>query len=278
MPDSSVRYFVFNVESVADGELISRLRYAGQGLNGTDAISRYRAELRAEFGHDFIPYTYQFPVSVAVGKVTADLELVDVVVLDESKYRPHVIAQHFWRGWEAYHHPTLVSFGSRSFALPLMELAAFRYGLQVPGWFNVGAKSFEQFRNRFNLEAHVDLQELLTNFGSSRFAGGLALASNLLGKPGRSEVQSDKIQELYLDGRLTEIADHCRRDLLDTYFVFLRTRVMFAEISLNREQALIGQAKQWLSGKAEQSGAYRAYLERWGDWPNPWSEVTRQKK
>lgn len=270
MPDSSVRYFVFNVESVADGELIARLRYPDAKLNGVESIRRYRAELREEFGSEFIPYTYQFPVCVAVGKVTADYELIDVVVLDEPKYRPHVIAQHFWRGWEAYHHPTLVSFGSRTFSLPLMELAAFRYGLSVPGWFNVGAKSFEQFRNRFNVEAHLDLQELLTNFGSSRFAGGLALASNLLGKPGRSEVEGEMIQQLYLAGQMAEIADHCRRDLLDTYFVFLRTRVMFAEITLNREQELIAQAKQWISGKAEQSVAYRAYLERWGDWPNPW--------
>ena len=270
MPDSSVRYFVFNVESVADGELISRLRYPGKSLTAAEAVRQYRAELREKFDSDFIPYTFQFPVSVAIGKITADFQLVDVVSLDEPKYRPHVIAQHFWRGWEAYHHPTLVTFGGRSFALPLMELAAFRYGLSVPAWFNVGAKSFEQSRNRFNLEAHIDLQELLTNFGSTRFAGGLTLASNLLGKPGRSEVQGDMIQDMYESGKVAEIADHCRRDLLDTYFVFLRTRVMFAEITLSREQALINEAKQWISGKAAQSGAYRAYLERWGNWPNPW--------
>ena len=96
---------------------------------------RYRAELMEKFESDFIPYTFQVPISVAVGKVAADFRLVDVVVLDEPQFRPHVITENFWRGWEKYHRPTLVSFNGRGFDLPLLELAAFRYGLSLPGWF-----------------------------------------------------------------------------------------------------------------------------------------------
>ena len=76
--------------------------------------------------------------------MSADYRLLDVSVLDEPQFRPHVITEHFWRGWEKYRRPTLVSFNGRTFDLPLLELAAFRYGLSVPGWFNVTAKSFEQ--------------------------------------------------------------------------------------------------------------------------------------
>ena len=77
---------------------------------------------------------------MAVGKVTADFRLVDVAVLDEPQFRPHVITENFWRGWEKYRRPTLVSFNGRRFDLPLLELAAFRYGVSVPGWFNVTAR------------------------------------------------------------------------------------------------------------------------------------------
>ncbi|MGD9723288.1 MAG: 3'-5' exonuclease [Pirellulales bacterium] len=270
MPDTTVTYLAFDVETVADGDLVSRIRYPGEGLKPRAAVDRYRQELMEQYDSDFIPYTFQVPISVAVGKISADYRLLDISVLDEPQFRPHVITEHFWRGWDRYRRPTLVSFNGRTFDIPLLELAAFRYGVSVPGWFNVGAKSFEQYRNRFNLDAHFDLQEILTNFGSTRFTGGLNLAANLLGKPGKMDVQGHMVQDLFDQGKVAEINDYCRCDLLDTYFVFLRTRVLFGEISLDHEQGLIADTKSWLLKKAPQTPAIATYLTRWGDWPNPW--------
>src|SRR5262245_59365496 len=143
----TVRYLVFDTESVADAELVAKLRYPGEGLKPAEAVARYREELLEKYESDFIPYTFQLPVSVAVGKVSSDYKLFDLVTLDEPAYRPHVITEHFWRGWDKYNRPTLVSFNGRTFDLPLLELAAFRYGLSLPAWFNIHAKSFEQTRN-----------------------------------------------------------------------------------------------------------------------------------
>jgi 3'-5' exonuclease len=270
MAESSVSYLAFDIETVADGQLVSRIRYPGENLPPEVAVGRYRQELRDKFDSDFVPYTFQVPVAVAVGKITSDFRLLDISVLDEPEYRPHVMTERFWRGWEKYRRPTLVSFNGRTFDLPLLELAAFRYGVSVPGWFNVGAKSFEQYRNRFNLDAHVDLQEILTNFGSTRFTGGLNLAANLLGKPGKMDVQGHMVQDMYDQGQVAEINDYCRCDVLDTYFVFLRTRVLFGDITLDNEQGLIAQTRSWLIERSASMPAYRSYLERWGDWTNPW--------
>jgi predicted PolB exonuclease-like 3'-5' exonuclease len=269
-PTQSVAYLVFDLESVADGALVSRLRYPGEMLDPPVAIQRYRDELMAKFESDFIPYTFQYPISVAVAKVAADFRLLDVVALDDPAFRPHVIAENFWRGWERYHRPTLVSFNGRGFDLPMLELAAFRYGVSLPGWFLARAKSSDQPRNRYNTSAHLDLMELLTNFGSSRFVGGLNLAANLLGKPGKMDVQGHMVQDLFNAGRLAEINDYCRCDVLDTYFVFLRTRVLIGELSLDKEQELITAAKAWLESRAAEGNGFRMYLDRWGDWPNPW--------
>jgi predicted PolB exonuclease-like 3'-5' exonuclease len=268
---ATVRYLVFDIESVADPELVLRLRYPGAEFDAKSAVARYRQELLDKYESDFIPYTFQLPVSVAVAKLTADYRLFDLVTLDEPAYRPHIITENFWRGWDKYGRPTLVSFNGRTFDIPLLELAAFRYGLSLPAWFNVGAKSFEQARNRFNLEAHIDLQELLTNFGSTRFTGGLNLAANLLGKPGKMDVQGHMVQDLYNAGKLAEINDYCRCDVLDSFFVFLRTRVLLGQLTLDDEQGIIDETKTWLSRKAGEQRAYALYLERWGDWPNPWA-------
>ena len=271
MADSTVTYLAFDIETVADGELVSRIRYPGEQLTAAAAVARYREELFEKYDSDFIPYTFQVPISVAVGKISPDYRLLDVTVLDEPEFRPHIITEHFWRGWNRYRRPTLVSFNGRTFDVPLLELAAFRYGVSVPGWFNVGAKSFEQYRNRYNLDAHIDLQEILTNFGSTRFTGGLNLAATLLGKPGKMDVQGHMVQDLFDQGKVAEINHYCRCDVLDTYFVFLRTRVLFGEISLDHEQGLIAETKSWLMKRSDNVAAFATYLERWGDWPNPWT-------
>jgi predicted PolB exonuclease-like 3'-5' exonuclease len=170
-----------------------------------------------------------------------------------------------------------VTFNGRTFDVPLLELAAFRYGISMPGWYDTaGGRPYQQPRNRFNTASHLDLLDLLTNFGASRFAGGLNLTANLLGKPGKMDIEGHMVQDLYNDGQLARINDYCRCDVLDTYFVFLRTRVLTGRMSIEREQEMVAQTKQWLQEKAEWVPAYQLYLEKWGDWPNPWREEAEQ--
>lgn len=265
------RYLVFDIESVADGDLIGRIRYPGQGLSPAEAIADYRAELTERFNNDFIPYTFQVPVSVVVAKVSGDFRLLEIVALDEPEYRSHMITEHFWRGWQLYQQPTLVSFNGRSFDLPLLELAAFRYGVSVPEWFDMNLRSFEQPRNRYNIGAHWDLHDQLTNFGAARFTGGLNLAANVLGKPGKMDIQGHMVQDLYDQGDVAGINDYCRCDVLDTYFVLLRCAVLYGKLTLEEEQAVIAETKDWLAARADNSPAYQDYLRNWGDWTNPWA-------
>ena len=86
------------------------------------------------------------------------------------------------------------------------------------------------------------------------------------------DVQGDMVQDMYDAGRLAEINDYCRCDVLDTYFVFLRTRVLLGQLALEAEQQIIAETKAWLEQKADQVAAFRHYLDRWGDWPNPWAD------
>src|SRR5207244_1363916 len=151
--------------------------------------------------------------------------------------------------------PTLVSFNGRTFDLPLLELAAFRYGLSVPAWFNCSGKAYDQPRNRYNTECHLDLHDVLTNFGASRFNGGLNLVANLLGKPGKMDVQGHMVQDLWNEVKLTEINEYCRCDVLDTYFAFLRTMVLLGNLKLDDEQRLGGEVKDFLSKRATTNSA-----------------------
>jgi len=271
MAAADTRYFVFDIESVADGGLVSRLRYPGEDLSPQKAIARYRGELQAETGKDFIPYTFQLPISLVIAKVAKDLSLQELVALDEARSRPHEIVKMFWEGWRRYGRPQLVSFNGRGFDMPLLELCAFRFGLQVPDWFAEGARNFDQPRYRYNTSAHFDLHEWLTNSGASRFNGGLSLAANLVGKPGKMDVAGHMVQELWDAGKTADIHGYCRSDVLDTYFVWLRSRVVVGDITLAREQALIDHARQWIEAHAAGCPPLGRYLDAWGAWADPWA-------
>lgn len=264
-----VAYLIFDIEAVADGGLISRIRYPTLNLTPQEATARYRAELLAETGRDVLPTTFMLPIAVAIAKLDAQYHLLDLVTLDAPRYRPAVITRLFWQGWNHYGRPTLVSFNGRSYDLPVLELAAFRYGYALPAWFNVEARSFEQARNRYNAEAHLDLHDLLSNFGASRMTGGLNLLANLIGKPGKSGVDGSQVQDLYDAGRVDAINDYCRCDVLDTYFVFLRSRVLVGKLTLETEHALVQETKAWLEQQADALPVYAHYLTHWGDWQPP---------
>ena len=268
--EEDVKYLVFDIETIVDGDLVNRVNYPGQSLGDREAREKYAATRLADYGSDFIPLTYHVPVSIAVAKIAADFSLINLQSLDEKESRPHKMTHDFWHGWKQYICPCLVTFNGRGFDLPVMEMAAYRYGVNIKRWLAPGSKLYEQPRYRYNDGGHIDLQELLTNFGAGRFHGGLNLAATILGKPGKMDMQGGHVQQCYDAGQLDEIHGYCRCDVLDTYFVFLRTRVMTGEITREREQQIVATTKTWLENKAESIQGVSTYLKHWGDWVNPW--------
>jgi predicted PolB exonuclease-like 3'-5' exonuclease len=266
-PSVPPAYLIVDTESVPDGKLLAKVKYDNDGLCPEDAIGRAQAEARerSATGSDFLPVTFQYPIAVCVLRVAADYRLQSIACLDAPHFRPRKIVETFWNGVIKHKARArdirLVTFNGRCFDLPLLEMAAFRYGVS-------GGDNFGNNRRRFD-GWHLDLCDWLTNFGAIRMAGGLNLLSKLLGKPGKMEIQGDMVYQLHLQGKNQEINDYCMFDTLDTYFVFLRTRVLTGELSLEDEHIAVLRAKEWLEAKAGELPALGRYLINWGDW-NPW--------
>ena len=83
---------------------------------------------------------------------------------------------------------TALDWGRDGLDLPLLELAAFRYGCS-------GREHFAD-RKRFD-SWHFDLMEFLTNYGAFKMVGGLNLLSKILGKPGKMNVQGHMVYDLH---------------------------------------------------------------------------------
>jgi predicted PolB exonuclease-like 3'-5' exonuclease len=263
-------FIVMDTESVPDGRLLSKVKYGGDGLSPEEAVRRAQAEARerSSNGSDFLPVSFQYPVAVCVLRVGRDYELQQLTCLDTPLYRPGKIVEAFWNGLAAWNKKfnkrvQVVTFNGRGFDLPLLEMAAFRYGCRC------GGEYYDSSRNRYG-GGHLDLFEWLNNYGACRgMAGGLNLLSKMLGKPGKMDVTGDQVYEMHLAGRAKEINDYCMFDTLDTYFIFLRTRVMTGDISLEDECQLVAEAKSWISDKAAEVPALQQYLDNWGEW-EPW--------
>ena len=57
MSSPAVRYLVFDIESIADGDLIAKVRYPNENYSAQKAIEVYCAERMEQYGTEFIPYT-----------------------------------------------------------------------------------------------------------------------------------------------------------------------------------------------------------------------------
>lgn len=249
-------FLVLDTESVPDGRLLGKVKYPDESLRPDEAVDRAQEEarLRSPDGSTFVPVTFHYPVAVCVIRVGADFGLQSITCLDAPLYRPAEIVRKFWQGLAAYR-AKLVTFNGRGFDLPLLELAAFRFGCSAHDY-------FYNSRNRYNGN-HIDLHDWLSNYGACRLAGGLDLFSKVLGKPGKMETSGEQVYALYQAGQTQAINDYCMCDTLDTYFVFLRTRLMLGEFSAREEAELVRRAREWLAGKVGELPALGRYLEHW---------------
>ena len=271
-PEPETRYIVYDVESVVDGALLERVLYPGAGLGAGAAIRRYQEE-KCRDGQEpadvFVPVTFHVPVSIAIARVSADFQIIHAQCLDAPRYDPQAMVDQFWRGLAHYRRAHLVDFNGRQFDIPLLSLCAFRFGVSCPRYFDDDRFGF---RYRFT-EKHIDLMEWMTEFGAFRMVGGLNLLAKMLGKPGKMDTKGSDVAELFADGKLREINDYCLNDVLDTFFVFLRTRVLMGKISIDDEQEIVEQTRDWIEDQVEEFPSLRGYLEQFGRWnPEPFAE------
>jgi hypothetical protein len=257
-PNTRTAFLVVDTESVPDGDLLGKVKYPGEEIGPEDAVARAQEEARqtSYTGSDFIPVSFHVPVAVCVVRVANDFSLQAVTCLDAPHFRSREIVRKFWLGVELYTKAKLVTFNGRGFDMPMLELAAFRHGLSLKDY-------CQRNRNRFGGN-HLDLLDWLTNYGACRLVGGLNLLAKMLGKPGKMEVAGDQVYRLYQEGRYQDINDYCMFDTLDTYFVFLRTRVLTGDLALEQEHDLARQAREFLEGKVKELPALGQYLENWG--------------
>ena len=114
---------------------------------------------------------------------------------------------------------------------------------------------------------HHDLKDLLTD-GGAAVAAPLDLYAKLVGLPGKESVAGEDVQSLYSAGAHHEIAAYCMTDVVQTWLLFLRWRLVEGSLSVDGYEESVASARAMLPAlfarrlPAEQRGILDKFLAR----------------
>ncbi|MGA8890365.1 MAG: 3'-5' exonuclease [Anaeromyxobacteraceae bacterium] len=240
------RFLALDLETVPDEELVASVD-GEPGRPYPEALRRLLDERRSRSGgrSDFLPIPYHRPVAACTLEAEEQGGVARVVGVTAWTDRAGDEAAFLRRTWQRISGRTLVSFHGRGFDLPVLEMRSLKLAVPAPRWFR-GARAE-------GAEDHLDLIDLLSN-GRAAPAAPLDLYAKLVGLPGKEEVAGRDVHVLYAAGALDRIAAYCMTDVVQTWLLFLRYRLV--EGSLSRE----GYAESVASVRDELPGIARRSL------------------
>jgi predicted PolB exonuclease-like 3'-5' exonuclease len=235
-----MEFVVFDIETRVDKRLLNRVFFARDNIGEDEAFRRFSEELNNR-GTDFFPLTLHVPISIAFGQVGSDYVLRQVETLKGSYESEESLVRDFWMRLEHFR-GCLISFNGRHFDLPVLELAALRWGISAPRYFDRA----DSPRSADAHQRHLDLFDYLTNSGEFNLRGGLDLLLKMLELPGKQTMSGAMVQEYYDSNRHEEIHRYCRTDVIQTYLLFLRVELMRGRLDLAKYQAARSAATPFL--------------------------------
>jgi 3'-5' exonuclease len=234
------RFVTLDIETVADEALVS----AVDGVSSRsyrEQLARILAERRARTGgrSDFLPVPYHRPVAACLLEAEERDGVLRVTDLVSWTDRREPEAAFLRRTWQRLAGRTLVTFHGRGFDLPVLELRSLKHGVAAARWFREARAA--------GAPAHLDLLDLLSNARASPTAP-LDLYAKLLGLPGKEGVAGKDVQALYAEGSLDRIAAYCMTDVVQTWLLFLRFRLLDGALTAEGYAGSARSARQDLPG------------------------------
>ncbi|MEI7704403.1 MAG: 3'-5' exonuclease [Deltaproteobacteria bacterium] len=251
------RFLTLDLETVPDEGLVAAVD-GEPDRPYPEALRRLLDERRSRSGGrtDFLPIPYHRPVAACTLEAEERDGVVRVVDATAWTDRADDEAAFLRRTWQRISGHTVVSFHGRGFDLPVLELRSLKLGVPAPRWFQGGRAE--------GTEEHLDLIDLLSN-GRAAPAAPLDLYAKLIGLPGKEGVAGPDVQALYAAGGLDRIAAYCMTDVVQTWLLFLRYRLVEGSLTRPGYEASVASVREDLPAIAQRGlpAAEARLLEGW---------------
>ena len=244
---------VFDLETVPDVDGIRKLNALPAELPDADVAEGDAQSLRAATGSDFPPHYLHKVVAIACAlRRGDDLKVWSVGERDETEAD---LIRRFFEGVEKFT-PQLVSWNGGGFDLPVLHHRAMIHGVSAPRYWDWGDHDrefkFNNYLNRYHTR-HVDLMDVLAQF-QPRANAPLDAMAKLCGFPGKLGMDGSEVAAAIARGGIDDVRRYCETDVLNTYLLYQRFRLLrgeltagayAAEISLVRERIAATGAPHW---------------------------------
>jgi predicted PolB exonuclease-like 3'-5' exonuclease len=252
---------VFDIETVPDIDGIRRLNNVDPSLPDAEVHAWFAQQRRAATGSDFAPIYLQKVVAIACAlRRNDDLRVWSVGEASETEAD---LIRRFFEGVEKLT-PQLVSWNGGGFDLPVLHHRALIHGVTAPRYWDWGDEDrdfkFNNYLSRYHTR-HIDLMDVLAGF-QPRASAGLDAMAKLCGFAGKIGIGGAEVANAIAAGRIDEVRSYCECDVMNTYLLFQRFRLMRGELTAGEYATEISLARERLG--AIDAPHWREFLAAWG--------------
>jgi hypothetical protein len=251
---------VFDIETVPDVAGIRRIHDIDASVDDAGVLAWFLQRRRAASGNDFAPLHLQQVVAIACA--LRDSAGIRIWSIGDAADPEAELIRRFFDGIEKYS-PQLVSWNGGGFDLPVLNHRALVHGITAARYWDWGDDDreyrFNNYLARFHTR-HLDVMDVVAQY-QPRASAGLDAIARLCGFPGKLGMDGGAVGSAIAAGRINDVRSYCECDVLNTYLVYQRFRLMrgeldageyASEISLVRERIAASDAPHW-----------RAFIANW---------------
>jgi len=251
---------VFDIETVPDVVGIRRVHDIGGHVDDAGVVAWFSQRRRASSGSDFAPLHLQ--QVVAIGCVLRDAAGVRVWSVAEASDAEPELIRRFFDGIEKYT-PQLVSWNGGGFDLPVLNHRALIHGITASRYWDWGDDDkefrYNNYLARFHTR-HLDLMDVVAQY-QPRASAGLDAMARLCGFPGKLGMDGSEVAGAIAAGRIADVRAYCECDVVNTYLVYQRFRLMRGEIDAGEYAQEISLVRERIA--ASDAAHWRAFVARW---------------
>ncbi len=255
----------FDIETIPDVAGLRRLHELDATLSDEEVAELAFQHRRATHGNDFLPLHLQRVVVISCAlRAGKDFH---VWSLAEPEQGEGEIIQRFFDGVEKFT-PQIVSWNGGGFDLPVLHYRGLIHGVVAPRYWDLGDGDYADSRefkwnnyiSRYH-SRHLDLMDLLAMY-QPRASVRLDELAKLIGFPGKLGMDGGKVWQAWLAGGMSEVRDYCETDVLNTYLLAVRFRLLRGELS----RAEYDVEMSFVRGELEKIGKphWQEFLAAWG--------------